>query len=43
MWIVYRKYDSWECGFEVPTEKEAIEYCKEEEEYRYIYVYVGGE
>ena len=38
MWIVYFHEDSWECGFEVPTEKEAVEYCEENEGYRYIYV-----
>lgn len=38
MWIVYFHEDSWQCGFEVPTEKEAVEYCEENEGYRYIYV-----
>ena len=37
-WVVYNKQDSWEVGFEVPTEKEAIEYCNNNPEYTYIYV-----
>lgn len=38
MWIVYNRQDSWECGFEVHTENEAIEFCSENEEYTYKYV-----
>ena len=38
MWIVYNKADSYLTGFEVPTESEAIEYCEENPEYRYVYV-----
>lgn len=38
MWIVYWHSDSWQCGFEVPTETEAVEYCEENEGYRYIWV-----
>lgn len=43
MWVVYNKQDSWQCGFEVPTEQEAYEYCKENAEYTYQYVdFKGG-
>lgn len=38
MWIVYWHSDSWQCGFEVPTETEAVVYCEENEGYRYVYV-----
>lgn len=43
MWVVYNKQDSWQCGFEVPTEQEAYEYCKENTEYTYQYVNMKGE
>lgn len=33
MWIVYSKTES----FEVPTENEAAEYCKENEDYKYVW------
>ena len=42
MWVVYNKQDSWQCGFEVPTEQEAYEYCKENAEYTYQYVNMKG-
>ena len=42
MWIVYHHEDSWQCGWEVPTEREAVEYCKENPEYRYKYVQWGN-
>lgn len=38
MWMVYFHEDTWQCGFEVPTEKEAVEYCEENEGYRYVYI-----
>lgn len=34
MWIVYNKH----CGFEVPTESEAIEWCKEHRDYKYYWM-----
>lgn len=36
MWLVYRNNIRY--SFEVPTETEAIEYCKENEGYKYTYV-----
>ena len=39
MWYVYNKQDSWECGWEVETEDEAIQQCKEDEELTYCYRY----
>ena len=41
MWIVYNREDSWECGFQVKSEKEAISYCKENQDYTYKYIYLG--
>lgn len=41
LWIVYNREDSWEHGFEVPTETEAIEYCRNYQEFTYTYVYLG--
>lgn len=38
MWIVYFHEDDWRQGFEVPTEREAVEYCEENEGYRYVYI-----
>lgn len=38
MWIVYNKSDSATCGFEVASETEAIEICRENPEYRYCYM-----
>lgn len=35
MWIVYRTNIYY--GFEVPTENGAVEYCKENKGYKYIY------
>ena len=40
MWIVYNREDSWEHGFEVPTETEAIEYCRNYQGFTYTYVYL---
>ena len=36
MWLVYRTNIYY--SFEVPTENEAIVYCKENKGYRYTYV-----
>ena len=38
MWIVYNREDSWECGFEVKTETDAIDYCRQYQNYTYIWV-----
>lgn len=38
MWIVYQREDTYVCGFEVETEKEAVDYCKANDGYTYIYV-----
>ena len=37
MWIVYNRQDSPRHGWEVPTEAEAIEMCKENPELRYCW------
>ena len=38
MWFVYYKEDSWECGWSVESEKEALQYCNENPDYRCIWV-----
>ena len=38
MWIVYNKQDTWECGWVVYSEAEAIRQCKEDDSLTYIYV-----
>jgi len=38
MWIVYNRDTTWQHGFEVKTELEAIEYCRTYVGYTYIYV-----
>ena len=41
MWVVYYKEDSPYVGWEVSTEEEAIEECREDENLRYCYVDYG--
>lgn len=38
MWIVFNREDSWECGWQVKSEAEAIRQCKENETLTYVYV-----
>lgn len=38
MWIIYYKDDSWQCGWSVESEQEALQYCKKHPDYRCIWV-----
>ena len=38
MWYVFFHEDSWQCGWSVASEKEAIAYCETHEGYDYVYV-----
>lgn len=38
MWYVYNRQDTWQCGWEVETESEAIEFCNDDNELTYCYV-----
>lgn len=38
MWIVYNKEDSWTCGWQVNSEKEALEQCLKNDNLTYKYI-----
>lgn len=38
MWYVYNIEDSWQCGWTVENEQEAIQQCMANEELTYCYV-----
>ena len=38
MWIVYKKEAPARKGFEVPTEAEAMEFCRDNPGYTYCYM-----
>lgn len=43
MWYVFYAEDSWEHGFVVSSEKEAIEICKDDETGMTVYRYVDAQ
>lgn len=43
MWYVFNAEDSWEHGFVVSSEKEAIEICKDDETGMTVYRYVDAQ
>ena len=38
MWIVYNKEDSWQCGWSVNSEQEAIAECERDKNLTYKYI-----
>lgn len=38
MWYVYNRQDSWQCGWVVKSEEEALKQCIENDELTYKYV-----
>ena len=38
MWYVFNRQDSWECGWTVKSQREAIKQCAEDENLTYCYV-----
>lgn len=38
MWIVYNRQDSWQLGYSVSSEKEAVNICESNPELTYEYV-----
>ena len=38
MWYVFNKEDSWECGWSVDSEKDAIKQCDADTSLNYCYV-----
>lgn len=38
MWMVFNREDSWECGYSVTNEVEALNICKNDKTMDYCYV-----
>ena len=38
MWMVFNHEDSWECGYSVASESEAMEICNADPSMMYMYI-----